>query len=190
SLDGATANAAMAAFYQRTGWRLRLQMPQPEPQTDAEQPAKETAAAIAAPQRMLDESELELRPSVAGKPINENAALAEIEEAFSPSTETWRPSRVKLKKDEKGDYLELAFMTPELGLRQKRTLQATADATGHRLRIRPHVNTFDLVEIARKLVPKEWRLLKQPGLHSDQGLVRVKVATPPSPEELAEVCER
>src|SRR5262249_33705793 len=56
SLDGATANAAMAAFYQRTGWRLRLQMPQPEPQTDAEHPAKETAAAIAAPQRMLDES--------------------------------------------------------------------------------------------------------------------------------------
>jgi len=52
------------------------------------------------------------------------------------------------------------------------------------------VNTFDLVETAKKLIPKEWRLLKQPSLHQDQGVVRVKVAAPPSPEELAEVCAR
>ena len=97
---------------------------------------------------------------------------------------------MKLKTDESGDYLELAFLTPELGLRQTRTMQAMADATGHRLRIRPHVNTFDLVEIARKLAPKGWRLLKQPSLHQDQGVVRIKVAAMPSPEELDEVCER
>jgi hypothetical protein len=83
----------------------------------------------------------------------------------------------------------LAFLTPELGLRQSRTMQAMADATGRRLRIRPHLNTFDLVEIARKLAPKEWRLLKQPSLHQDQGAVRIKVAAMPSPEELVEVCE-
>jgi hypothetical protein len=94
-----------------------------------------------------------------------------------------------LKTDKRGDYLEMAFLTPELGLRQRRTMQAMADATGHRLRIRQHVNTFDLVEIARKLAPKEWRLLKQPSLHGDQGLTRIKVAAAPSPEELAEVCE-
>jgi hypothetical protein len=69
-------------------------------------------------------------------------------------------------------------------------MQAMADATGHRLRIRPHVNTFDLIELAKKLTPKEWRLMKQPSLHQDQGVVRIKVAAPPSPEELAEVCQR
>jgi hypothetical protein len=189
-LDEAAANAAMAAFQERTGWRLRLQMPQPEPLVvAAEQAVVESAGQTAQP-RIIEESELEFRPTVGGRPLGEKAATAEIEEAFSLAPETWRPSRVKLKTDEAGDYLELAFLTPELGLRQNRTMQAMADATGHRLRIRPHVNTFDLIEIAKKLIPKEWRLMKQPSLHQDQGVVRVKVAAPPSPEELAEVCQR
>jgi hypothetical protein len=65
-----------------------------------------------------------------------------------------------------------------------------ADTTGHRLRIRPHVNTFDLIETAKQLVPPAWRLLKQPSLHSAEGVVRVKVAAAPPPEELAAVCAR
>jgi hypothetical protein len=189
-LDESIANAATTAFRERTGWRLRLQMPQPETQTVvAEQAVAETAGQTAQP-RIVEESALEFRPTFGGRPLGEKAATAEIEEAFSLAPETWRPSRVKLKTDEAGDYLELAFLTPELGLRQNRTMQAMADATGLRLRIRPHVNTFDLIEIAKKLIPKEWRLMKQPSLHQDQGVVRVKVAAPPAPEELAEVRER
>ncbi|HKQ79560.1 MAG TPA: MBL fold metallo-hydrolase [Blastocatellia bacterium] len=190
-LDRATADAAMAAFHERTGWRLRLQMPAT---ATSGQPVSELAATEATPQvaqpRVIEESELEFRPGVGGRPLNEIAATAEIEEAFSLAPETWRPSRVKLKTDESGDYLELAFLTPELGLRQRRTMQAMANATGRRLRIRPHVNTYDLVEIARNLAPKEWRLLKQPSLRQDQGVVRIKVAAPPAPEEFDEVCER
>lgn len=190
-LDEAAANAAMTAFHERTGWRLRLQTPQA---AIVQQPVAEPSAPVSAPQaaqpRVIEESELEFRPATGGRPLSEKAATAEIEEAFSLAPETWRPSRVKLKTDERGDYLELAFLTPELGLRQNRTMQAMADATGHRLRIRPHVNTFDLIEIAKKLIPKEWRLMKQPSLHQDQGVVRVKIAAPPSPDELAEVCER
>ncbi len=191
SLDEATASEAMASFYDRTGWRLRLQSPQT---IFAKQPVAEPAATKAppqsVPQRIIEESELEFRPDVSGRPLSEKAATAEIEEAFSLAPETWPPSRVKLKTDETGDYLELAFLTPELGLRQKRTLQAMADATGHRLRIRPSLNTFDLVDIAKKLTPKEWRMLKQPSLHQDQGVTRVKVAAQPPPEELADVCDR
>ncbi|MCI0392636.1 MAG: MBL fold metallo-hydrolase [Acidobacteria bacterium] len=190
-LDRATADATMANFHERTGWRLRLQMPGA---AFAEQTVSEPAATEAAPQvaqpRVIEESELEFRPEVGGRPLNEKAATAEIEEAFSLAPETWRPSRVKLKTDERGDYLELAFLTPELGLRQSRTMQAMANATGYRLRIRPHVNTFGLVEIAKKLAPKEWRLLKQPALHQDQSLVRIKIAAPRPSEEIAEVCER
>jgi Cft2 family RNA processing exonuclease len=192
--DESIVDAAMRAFHERTGWWLRLQTPQT---TITQQPvvapfAPETAPSptsqVARP-RTIEESELEFRPATGGRPLSEKTAMAEIEEAFSLAPETWRPSRVKLKTDERGDYLEMAFLTPELGLRQRRTMQAMADATGHRLRIRQHVNTFDLVEIARKLAPKEWRMLKQPSLHSDQGLTRIKVAAAPSPEELAEVCE-
>lgn len=189
--DESIVDAAMTAFHERTGWRLRLQTPQATITPVVEPSPPETApAARAARPRAIEGSELEFRPATGGRPLNEKTATAEIEEAFSLAPETWRPSRVKLKTDERGDYLELAFLTPELGLRQRRTMQAMADATGHRLRIRPSVNTFDLVEIARKLAPKEWRLLKQPSLHSDQGLVRIKVAVSPPAEELADVCER
>jgi uncharacterized protein len=190
--DESAVDAAMAAFHERTGWWLRLQTPQATIMPAVEPSAPEASPAPApraARPRAIEESELEFRPATGGRPLSEKTATAEIEEAFSLAPETWRPSRVKLKTDEKGDYLELAFLTPELGLRQRRTMQAMADATGHRLRIRLHVNTFDLVEIARKLAPKEWRLLKQPSLHQDQGVVRIKVAAMPSPEELAEVCE-
>jgi Cft2 family RNA processing exonuclease len=195
SLDEAAAKAASATFHERTGWRLRLQMPQSELQTSATEPVPvkditPTATQQIVPPRILDQSELEFRPSVAGPPVSEKTAMAEIEEAFSLAPEAWRPSRVKLKTDEAGDYLELAFLTPELGLRQKHTMQAMADATGRRLRIRPHVNTHDLVGIAKKIVPKEWRLLKQPSLHQDQGVVRVKVALQPSSEELAKICDQ
>jgi hypothetical protein len=190
--DESTVDAAMTAFHERTGWRLRLQTPRaaitPVAGASAPEAAQAPTSQNARP-RIIEESGLEFRPATGGRPLSEKTATAEIEEAFSLAPETWRPSRVKLKTDEKGDYLELAFLTPELGLRQSRTMQAMADATGRRLRIRPHLNTFDLVEIARKLAPKEWRLLKQPSLHQDQGAVRIKVAAMPSPEELVEVCE-
>jgi hypothetical protein len=194
SLDEAITNAAMAAFHERTGFRLRLQMPQPAPPIiPLEAPAAPKNAVEAtpiSPPNLPDESELEFLPTGGGRPLHEKRAAIIIEEAFSFAPETWQPSRVKLKTDERGDYLELAFLTPELGLRQKRTLQSMANATSHRLRIRPNVNTYDLVEIAKKLIPAEWRLLKQPSLHRERGLVEVKVAAPPPPEELAKVCEQ
>ena len=191
AIDPATANAAMTAFQERTGFRLRLQMPAPAlenaPITPAA-PAIEQPAPIAPGN--LEASALEFLPATTYRPLYEKRAAAMIEEAFSFAPDTWQPSRIKLKTDERGDYLELAFLTPELGLRQKRTIQAMANATGHRLRIRPHVNTFDLVEIAKRLIPAEWRLLKQPGVHQDKGTVEAKIAVPPSPEELAKVCEQ
>jgi Cft2 family RNA processing exonuclease len=195
-LDESTAMEAMSRFHDRTGWRLRLQMPQPEPQKSGSKSSllEMTIADAVHPAiqvRNIDESDLEYRPATAGKrPMKEKAAEAEIVEAFSLAPETWRPSRIKMKTDERGEYLELAFLTPELGFRQKRTMQSMADATGHRLRVRPNVNTYDLVEIARKLVPREWRLMKQPSLHRELGLVRIKVAEQPSGEQLIEICNQ
>jgi hypothetical protein len=168
-------------------------MPQPAPPVaPPKTPAAQTAVSATPipPPTLPDKSELEFLPTAGGRPLHEKRATIIIEEAFSFAPKTWQPSRVKLKADERGDYLELAFLTPELGLRQKRTIQAMANATSHRLRIRPNVNTFDLVEIAKKLIPAEWRLLKQPSLHRDRSLVEAKVAAPPPLEELAKVCEQ
>jgi hypothetical protein len=117
-------------------------------------------------------------------------AMVMLENAFDLAPETWRPSRLKLKTDENGNYIELAFLTPELGRRQKITLQSMAATTGFRLRIRPNINTYDLVEIAKKIVPPGWRILKQPSLHSDRGVVQIKVDAPPPTVELAEIQEK
>jgi uncharacterized protein len=198
-LDEATTGTVVKSFQERTGFRLRLQMPLAISQStvveqeETESVIETTSASEAQPilpPYPLTPAEMEFRPSVERELLGVNRAIAMIENAFDFAPETWKPTRVKLKTDELGDYLELAFLTPELGRRQKLTIQAMADATGHRLRLRPHVNTFDLVEIARKLVPVEWRLMKQPSLHSDKSMVQVKVAMLPSPEELADVCQR
>jgi Cft2 family RNA processing exonuclease len=192
-LDEATVAAAVKTFYERTGFRLQLQMPLPPAPRVEQKEAEPVAPSESTPVPLtygLSPSEMEFIPSPNRGLLEVGRAITMIENAFDFAPQTWKPARVKLKKDDTGDYLELAFLTPELGCRQKTTLQAMADATGHRLCIRPHVNTFDLVEIARRLVPANWRLMKQPSVHSDRRVVAVKVAAMPSPEELAEVCEQ
>ncbi|MCI0337051.1 MAG: MBL fold metallo-hydrolase [Acidobacteria bacterium] len=198
-LDDATAGEAVKAFQERTGFRLRLLIPHPESQSNSVgENEVESVTEIGPPEeaqpvvplQILTQAELEFRPALIRAPLDVTRSMAMIENAFDFAPPAWKPSRLKLKTDEVGDYLELAFLTPELGHRQRLTIQAMADATGHRLRIRPNVNTHDLVEIARKLVPPEWRLLKQPSLHSDQRMVQVKVAAPPLPEDLAKICEQ
>lgn len=184
-LDQAAAQTAMTAFHERTNFHLRLQMPQPP--TPAPAAADVPAPPLPTPPTA---AELEFRPATRGEPISEKSAIATIEESFSLAPATWRPSRIKAKTDPAGAYLEIAFLTPALGVRQARTLQTMADTTGHCLRIRPHANTFDLIETAKHLVPPAWRLTKQPSLHSHEGIVRIKLAAPPPPEELAAVCAR
>lgn len=194
AIDEAAANASVASFRERTGFGLLLQMPQSSPHTDSpEKVAAKTntqQAATYAPLPLFSESELEFVPVAVGRPLHEKRAALIIAEAFSLAPETWRPSHIKLKTDDRGEYLELAFLTPELGLRQKRTIQAMANATSNRLRIRPNMNTHDLVEIAKRIVPTEWQLLKQPSLHNLEGVVRVKTTVSPKPEQLAKVCEQ
>ncbi|MFN0086308.1 MAG: MBL fold metallo-hydrolase [Blastocatellia bacterium] len=192
-IDASTAAAAADAFFERTGFRLRVEMP---PAAESGEPAgpvppgiaAEPAAPIPARPRWLPaESEMTFHPSVRASPLGEKRAATMIEEAFGFAPENWRPRRIKLKTDEDGDYLQIAFLTPALGLRQARTMQAMADVTGYQLRLRPHLNTYELVEIARRLLPPEWRMSKPPSLHNDLGLVRVKVAAPPAPEQSAAV---
>lgn len=185
-IDESIVAAAAAAFFERTGFRLRVQMP-PAP-ASAPTPAvisveAPVAPTLARPRWLPDESEMIFHPTAPTVPLGEKRAAAMIEEAFDFAPESWRPRRIKLKTDEEGDYLQVAFLTPALGLRQSRTLQAMATATGYRLRLRPQLNTYELVEIARRLTPREWRMLKPPSLQNDQGLVRVKIATAPGPQE-------
>jgi uncharacterized protein len=186
SIDGAAITEAAQAFEERTGYRLRLQTPDLKSVTQS--PVFRAAVEsepLAAPK--YEPRDLEFRPQSTSRAIGEKAAEAMIEEAFSLAPADWRPSKLKVKTDDEGDYFELAFLTPMLGLRQKSTLQAMAEATGRRLRIRPHVNTFDLVSIAKEIIPSSWRLMKQPSLHQELGLVRVRIGVAPEAADLSMV---
>ncbi|MBO0857116.1 MAG: MBL fold metallo-hydrolase [Chloracidobacterium sp.] len=190
ALNEKSIEAASAAFHERTGFELRLHMPLEKWPSDVDQQLETgNAGAIVESRspRSIEESKWEFLPSIGSTTLDVKRATVMLVSAFDLAPETWRPSRLKLKTDENGNYIELAFLTPELGRRQKITLQEMATTTGFRLRIRPNVNTYDLVEIAKKIVPPGWLIMKQPSLHSDRGVVQVKVAAPPSTAELVEI---
>ena len=71
-------------------------------------------------------------------------------------------------------------------------MQAMADATGHRLRIRPHVNTFDLVEIAEQKARAEGMAAAQTTepASGSRSCAHKRSGDAVSVEELDEVCER
>jgi len=178
-VDEAAAARAANAFQERTGYRLRLQSPAGTSPAASEPPDGET-------------SETEFRGDASQAPVEINAAYRMIEDAFSLAPQTWRPSRMSLKSDEAGKFIELAFITPQLGQRQHRTLSAVAAHTGWRLRIKPEPNLTALIEATVRLVPKEWGLRKQPGIHKEAGVVRIKTSAAPASgdAQLMEVCEQ
>jgi hypothetical protein len=136
--------------------------------------------------------ENEFRSDSARARVEINTAYRLIEEAFSLAPPTWRPSRLSLKPDEAGPLIELAFITPQIGRQQHLTLDALAAATGWRLRIKPEPNLNALIEAAMKLIPAAWGLRKQPGIHKESSVVRIKASAAPASDDpqLIEVCER
>ena len=170
AVDAAAAQAAITTFQERTGFKLRLQAP---------------GNALAGDEAAASEFADGLRA-----PVEINAAYRAIEDAFSLAPEAWRPSRASLKSDAQGKYIELAFITPRIGERQQRTLQALAAQTGYRLRIKPEPNLQALIETTMKLIPSTWSLRKQPGIHKEIGAVRIKVDHAPASDDpqWLEVC--
>jgi hypothetical protein len=60
------------------------------------------------------------------------------------------------------------------------------------LRVKSEPNLTALIEAARQLIPTEWALQKQPGIHKEQSLVRARCAAPPASDsaEMAEIREK
>ena len=111
-----------------------------------------------------------------------NTAYWIIEQAFSDRPETERPYRKSLKTEPDGTYIELAFLTPEVGARQHELLHSLASTTGYALRIKPEPNQIALIALVRQLIPLAWQIAKPPGVFKTDRTVRVKCLTPPSPD--------
>jgi hypothetical protein len=111
-----------------------------------------------------------------------NTAYWIIEEAFTDRLETERPYRKSLKTTPEGAYIELAFLTPEVGARHHQLLHSLAASIGYPLRIKPEPNQIALIALVRQLIPPAWQIAKPPGVFKTDRTVRVKCLTPPGPD--------
>lgn len=152
-------HAATEKFHQDTGFILTVTWPGSTESAVA-------ASAFAAP----------VPPAL---PMEVNTAYWTIEEAFRDRPETERPYRKSLKTMPDGAYIELAFLTPEVGARHQELLASLAAAIGYMLRIKPEPNQIALLALVRQLLPSTWQIAKPPGVFKAERAVRVKCLAAP-----------
>ncbi len=104
----------------------------------------------------------------------QNLAFSCIEAAFDELPH--KPEKKSLKQDAQGKYLELAFVTPDVGRRYRETLQALASQTGWRIRIADKVNQNALFKAAQMLCMKQGiDLVKNPSYLPEQKMVQLRL---------------
>ena len=192
ALDAEAAQAAAARFAEETGFTLRLASPIVVPRELKSSVAPvQVVSPVAAPSP-LPALQLEYEPPAGTPRMPFAKAYYLILDAYSFAPASWRPHKVAQKKDERGEFIKLYFITPQIGVRQRETLRTLLTETGHRLVIKNEPNNAALIATARRLIPVEWHIQKEPGLHKEYGLVRVRcVNAPPAGDaRLQEVCEQ
>ena len=80
-----------------------------------------------------------------------------------------------LKLSLKGDHIELAFISPEIGARHRAHLDTLQGATGWTLLVKPHPDQHRIKALARALVPTGWAATKEPGLREADHTVTLKL---------------
>lgn len=125
-----------------TGWTLRLQG-----QINAAAPS--LLMADLPPVQIPAEDFLWFLPDPGCERTEQNLAFSLVDMTFAEMR--IRPAKKGKKNDHIGAYLELSFLTPELGERCRETLQSLAGQTGWRIHISESVNQMELMEIANAL---------------------------------------
>ena len=97
-----------------------------------------------------------------------------IDEAFADAPEAWRPFRKGLKNDGNFSYIELAFISPQIGVKQTERLQKAAELCGRHLRIKQEPNQIKLLEMVAKIIPTDWGLQKS-GIHKNNATIQLKL---------------
>ncbi|MCD8012375.1 MAG: MBL fold metallo-hydrolase [Lachnospiraceae bacterium] len=83
------------------------------------------------------------------KPVEQNLAMSCIDLEFAG--ENYAPYKKSIMNDQYGKFIQLSFLSPGLGLRQKEILQRIADQTGWRVRIAPGVNQNAIQSLAQRI---------------------------------------
>ncbi|HZJ57130.1 MAG TPA: MBL fold metallo-hydrolase [Clostridia bacterium] len=118
--------------------------------------------------------------------MEQNKAFQIIDEAFAG-----KPVRVYkkgLKRDGDTPYIELAFITPEIGEKWQHLIEELETQTWWNIRINPSPNQNEVLRLARRLLEGEGLLLRRnPSFIQIDQAVRVTPAEPWDPEVLEEI---
>lgn len=112
-----------------------------------------------------------------------NLAMAEIAKAFSGLPHA--PYKTGKKNDERGPFIELSFVSPEVGARYQELIERLQARTCYRIRVAQSVNQQAVLAAVRELVPDGWPQKRGPGLDLGSRTVRLRLAAAPPPEQLA-----
>jgi len=106
--------------------------------------------------------------------MEQNAALTLISQAFEQTPH--RLYKKGIKSDGGGKYVELAFITPQVGERYRPTLDALQAQSGWRIELNPNPNQNELIQKALELVQEAGlSTSKNPSVHQAEARVRLKL---------------
>lgn len=104
--------------------------------------------------------------------MEQNRAFRLIEETFAGKPH--RLYKKGLKRDEKGPYIELTFISPEIGQQYRDVILQLENKTGWPMRINPNPNQNEVIKLARRLLEQRGlRLKRNPSFFQLEKEVRV-----------------
>ena len=116
-----------------------------------------------------------------------NAAFAEIDRAFAGQPH--RPHRRSKKNGADGTFIELSFISPEVGARFEELLDDLQYRTSWRVVVAGKVDQQAVLAAARELIPDTWQQTKGPGLDVAGRRLLLRLAQEPPEEQRQQVSE-
>ena len=149
-------------FRETTGWQLQI---------------NEAGAVPLVPK---DQEPAMFLPEPSGtEPMEQNMVQYCVDRTFE--METHQVYKKSVKSDAQGNYLELSFLSPEVGKRYSELLAQLASQTQWRIRIADSVNQKEIFEIIRTLCGKyEIPLLKNPSYLPQERMIQIQTTFLPS----------
>lgn len=122
---------------------------------------EDSASKIVSPPPAAEEGQME-----------QNAAFALIDAAFAGADH--RIYKKSLKQDRTGAFIELSFITPEVGRLYGDIIDDLEKETGWNIRINPNANQNELTKLARRLLERGGLYLKKnPSVYQDLKEIKV-----------------
>lgn len=104
--------------------------------------------------------------------MEQNKAFALIEDAFSDTEH--RIYKKSLKQDGEQSFIELSFITPEIGKRYSKLLEELEEKTGWNIRINPNANLNELIKLVKRLLEVRGLYVKKnPSIYQDLANIKV-----------------